>query len=230
MHREHISISFRRISILAAIVAAHCVISCNNYGLLDKLENPGGTAELKSHYIFVSSIKTTGMLTMLTNGGCNNASGALAQADCSCREMARSAGLLAPDSYIAWLSTGTIWAKCRLQGINTNACGTSAIISWYNRKNQIVASSLAELTGGTGIANPIKYTEYGVETMETQVLTGTNSSGSNAPNTCTDWAVSTNAMSFDNGNPNATTIDWSQIGSGQITCDNPRPIYCIRKI
>lgn len=206
-------------------------VGCSNYNLLEKLENPGGdAAELKSHYIFVSSIKTHGQLSQLTNGGCNSASGALAQADCSCREMARSAGLTAPDTYMAWLSTGTIWAKCRLQSINSNACSNSAAATWYNRRNEIVADGLMELTGTGGLRNAVKYTEYGVLTAETQVLTGTNSSGSNAPNTCTDWTVATGAMSFDVGNPNITTIDWSQIGSGQITCDNIRPIYCIRKI
>lgn len=206
-------------------------LGCNNYGLLEKLENPGeNAAELKSHYIFVSSLKTHGQLSMLTNNGCNSAGGAVAQADCSCREMARSAGLAAPDTYMAWLSTGTIWAKCRLQNINSNACSNSAAATWYNRRNEIVADGLMELTGAGGLRNAVKYTEYGLQTAETQVLTGTNSSGSNAPNTCTDWTISTNAMSFDNGNPNATTIDWSQIGSGQISCDNVRPIYCIRKI
>lgn len=215
-----------RVSRLVLVLAFLPLINCNNIGLLDKIENPGGGA-LKSHYIFVSSYKADGSLSF-TNGGCSGTG--MARADCACRDMAMAAGLNASDQYIAWVSTSVDHALCRVQGLlgMSNTCAPSAAISWYNRKNDLLAASLGELAGGTGLRTAIRYNEHGVESLDPDVMTGTNATGGAAPNNCTNWV---NSASVDTGNPQASNMDWTQKGGTAPTCISAtRPIYCIRKI
>jgi hypothetical protein len=201
---------------------------CNNYGLLDKFESPGSANSI-SHFIFVSSYKTHGMMTQLTNGNCSG--GGMQQADCACRDMAKSAGLPNSDGYLAWLSqTGTpnLSAVCRVQGIESSTCVVNGNVPWYNRKGELVASSLGELTNPNGIKAAIRYTEHAVETIETEVYTGTSSAGHAAPNHCTQWTVNT-SIQADVGNPHTNSSQWTDKQLPTM-CSNQRPIYCLRRL
>lgn len=200
-------------------------LHCTNYDLVEKLQNPGTSSGLQSHYMFVSSLTADGMMGNLNNGGCGG--GGMNQADCSCRDLAKAAGLLNSDSYVAWLSTSTHKALCRIQGLAEGTCSPNATVSWYNRKNELLASSLGELVSGN-LKAAIRYNENGGETPATEIFTGTNSTGIAAPATCGNWSNTTTA---DVGDPRATNADWSQKGSGAISCIAiQRPIYCVRKI
>lgn len=216
-----------RIAFLALLTS---LSACNNYDMLEKMKNPG-TTELKSHYIFVSSYKTQGNMAGLANGGCGG--GGTGQADCACRDMAKAAGLQGSENYIAWLSRNSPSeaAACRLQGINSATCGISAIVSWYNRKDELVAASLGELTSGT-VKAPIRYTEHGNVTDAGSVFTGTTASGLIAPSHCSNWIINAGVTAITDesaiGDPNATNLDWSQKPT-VVFCNQTLPIYCIRK-
>lgn len=214
-------------AMVTAIFLAVFALQCNNYDLADKLANPGNSNSLQSHYMFVSSLTADGLMGNLTNGGCSG--GGINQADCSCRDLAKAVGLLNSDTYVAWLSASTHKALCRIQGLADGTCSPNSIISWYNRKNELLASSLGELVSGN-LKTAVRYNENGVETTATEVFTGTNSTGIAAPNTCSNWSLTASVFA-DVGDPRATNADWSQKASGQISCTaNMRPIYCVRKI
>ncbi len=209
---------------IAAIASARC----NNFNLLDKLENPGGGPDSKSHYLFVSSVKTTGNLVNFMTGSCAGNTGPVV-ADCTCQVLAKTAGLSGSESYVAWLSTATADALCRLQNSNTLACTANSGTTWYNRRNQLVASGLAELVSGN-LRAAIQFTENGDVTDATQVFTGTNANGSFTANTCSNWL--SGAGSGEVGSPSATGLDWSQMANpnSPLICTSLAPVYCIRKI
>ncbi|HRP70317.1 MAG TPA: hypothetical protein PLY93_12355, partial [Turneriella sp.] len=138
-----------------APLAVAFFLGCNNYGLLEQLQNPGGgnSAQNIMMYAFVSSATMNGNLT---GGGslqsafppCSAFTG-LQLADCACTQMAQNAGLAIPvNKYVAWLSTSTNDMTCRISNttsplINCTLPGGGP--TWVNMSGQTVASGYAAL-------------------------------------------------------------------------------------
>lgn len=198
---------------------------CNHYGLLDKLENPGGDFKL---YAFVTENGPTGMLSGTPSGTNCNGSG-LPLADCACDSFAQNAGILhKQQAYRAWLSDSTNDMTCRLQGLSGNNCTLpSGNVTWYNTNNEIIATSYHDLMDGN-LSAPIQYTQYRTLKLA-NVWTGTDpnglraDAGSGASN-CTGWTIGSTAQTGRVGYSGATGLNWSN--AGNVTCENQNSIYC----
>lgn len=203
---------------------AFFLISCNNYDLREKLENPGaaGPRELLA---FVSSVTMDGIASSMVSGSCGGA-GTL-KADCICTTLAQSAGLPKPRSgkYVAWLSDASAHAKCRIQGDNSNGCAVSRVGPWYNVKKQKLANDLVTMLSGPLLA-PIRYDESGMDKGALAVYTGTTADGSmfnlGGATSCSDWT--SNATLTVLGVADSLT-QWSSDNT-PISCGTSRPFYC----
>jgi len=214
----------------AAFVLA---MGCTNYGLLEKLENPGGATNSGStsyrFYIFVTNTGTDGTMVGFTNGGCSGTG--FIRADCACNDLAMANGLIRKPggNYIAWLSGQTIDMSCRLQKLGGNSCPIPVSnYTWYNTNEELVATSYSDLFDGS-LQAPVRYTETkGIGAAD--VWTGTDSNGYRAgagaaASNCTDWNNNATA-SPQLGMPTANNGSWTQAGTAG-SCGITKPIYCI---
>lgn len=210
-------------------------ISCNNYDLLEKIENPGGEKERYSDrlFIFATTQTTQGNLTGLNAGSCGGSG--LARADCVCTALAaQHHRRMGPDRrFIAWLSTSVEWARCRMLGGGGNACTSpTGAFTWYNTAMQPVFTSYeATATGLLGNApalpNAPQFTENGAmaPTVANDVWTGTALGGTNGTTHCAGWTDGTNASTADTGTVFHTGTSWT--ASTALGCDIFKRIYCI---
>lgn len=211
----------------------HAVMACSNYGLKDKLENPGGgTGTADRLYIFVSSISTNGDTTGLVNGGCGSIGVGINRADCSCTELARSAGLLrsSTSKFVAWLSdNNNNDMTCRINGGTGANCSNTGGPSWYNTFNELIATGYADLFD-SALNAAIKYTENRTPSAFATVWSGTDANGLRtgagvAANNCSGWT--TTAGTGTTGSIGAVDAFWSN-NAGIPTCNAaPLPVYCI---
>lgn len=228
--------NFRFFTYIVQILLFATAAACSNYGLKDKLENPGGTANsgASGMIAFVSSATIN---ASLSNGGtistliaafpnCNALNG-LALADCACTQMAASAGLpTTSGGYVAWISTSANDMTCRITRT------TSPLVScpiptggptWTNAGGQVVANGYTGLLSGALMA-PINLTETKL-TVTSNVWTGTNtngSSGTSATATCTDWTAAASGIY---GNSGVSTAGWTNTLTTACGA-TPYPIYC----
>lgn len=206
---------------------------CNNFGLLDKLENPGGSQSGAPRKIFVSSLTTTGsMANFITVPGCTGLGTGLPPADCVCKVMATNAGLANSNNFIAFMSDGANDVRCRIQGISGNVCGAANAGPWYNTKGNLVAKDYGTLLSGA-LSSPVQYTESGMAPPAAQVFTGTNQGGSSSGSNCTNWSSVSGTPATVNGgtvgNPNAIDGTWADMGTPALTagCSGALPVYCV---
>jgi hypothetical protein len=212
-----------------ALLAAHC----NNYGLLDKLQDPtsGSSTASSKFYAFVHPTVTLGNMSGLVNGGC--AGNGLTRADCACQDMAVANGLVKTTgtTFVAWLSGTANTMSCRITGVSgTNCTLPTGGPSWYNTQEEIIASGYQDLFDGI-ITNPIKYQADKAATAATSVWTGTGINGNLAgtgdgQSTCTDW-TSTGTATPVLGSPTAVNASWTNASQGA-TCGNSNVIYCFQ--
>lgn len=215
--------------LIKSLAVGVIVFHCNNYGLLDKFKDPSGSIAGK-RYIFVGSLTTVGNMSGLTNGSCSG--NGIGQADCSCQDLAKAGGLIGiagATKYVAWLSTSVFDMTCRINGNNANNCSNTGGPTWYNTKDEIVATGFADLFDGI-LTNQVQYTEQKVQTGATNVWTGTDANGLRAgagvpANNCTDWSQNSSGNGTI-GNVGATTAFWSNNNSPP-TCGATLPVYCI---
>jgi len=213
---------------LLICIVLQTLLQCNSNGLLsDSGKEMANTASADKAYIFISSQTSVGTMLSLTAGGCSG--GGLAQADCACTALARSANLLRTTSstFVAWLSRNTpnVDAKCRLLGQPAGtACGNTSGERWYNTRNDLVADGVAQLASAS-LNAAIRYDENGT-TVTTDVWTGTQSTGAaHATATCSSWSDGVPSQGA-TGSPAVTNGNWTANGNNP-TCNANLPVYCV---
>lgn len=208
---------------------------CNNYGLLDKLQNPDSTSSsaaketyTSNYYVFVSSWTTLGAMNGSPyNSECSSSVGD-GKADCACTRAAASRGLRRNSTHVfrAWLSTAGTNAKCRIQGLPNGTCDPGILVPWYNTNGQAVVTSYAGFAAGTLTTGvPVRFDEFGMDQGVTQVWTGTSATGTYSGTNCADWIDQSNTPSGTYGDRTATAAAWTT--STSFTCDNNARIYCV---
>lgn len=206
--------------------------NCSNFGLMEKLENPGGSSTVGNikTYIFTHDVVTLGDMSGLVNGGCSG--NGLSRADCACHDKAVAAGLVKNQNakFIAWLSDGSNDMKCRIQDrLGQTVCTLpTATIEWYNPLNQLVAGGYAQLFSGQLLAN-VNYAANGSGTPAgTNVYTGTLTDGSNnggaAAVNCNNWTANI-SQTASGGTSGSMTSTWTTGGSP--SCASSAYIICL---
>ena len=223
-----------------AIVVLFSVIflyRCNNLGLLDKLENPGGISSGASggekfttnNYVFVSSWTTIGDMSNNPFAvDCNTNTGAN-RADCACSRAAAMRGLRKSSTHVfrAWLSTTASNAICRVQALG-NGCMTSIAGTWFNTLGESIVTNFSGFAGAT-LPMAIRYDEFGVDQGVNLVWTGTNTGGTAATSLhCSDWTDGSGASSGVIGDRTGSTTAnmWTQSTPNQ-ACNTAQRVYCV---
>jgi len=159
---------------------------------------------------FVTSVDGTGNLGSWPEAG--GATG-LDAGDAICRALATAAGLPAPESFFAWLSSATVAAKDRLAYDGP----------WIRLDGVRIVDSKADLTDGVLFA-PVGQTESGVYLSSYGVWTGTGSAGLADPARCGDWLLS-DATQGKTGWPNLTSAQWTE--KANLACSSTwLRLYC----
>ena len=204
--------------------------SCNNYGLLDKMKDPGSSQEsfTTNYYVFVSSWTTLGSMGGSPYADCNQYTGT-SRADCACTRAAISRGLRKSSSHVfrAWLSVDATPgpqqdAQCRVQGTG-GGCNINFPAPWFNTQGQTVVSNYNAFSSAA-LNTGIRYDEFRADQGASAVWTNTQSGTSNSANDCNDWTdqVSGSGVVGDASSPGTT---WSQ--NTTQPCSTPQRIYCV---
>ncbi|HRP68264.1 MAG TPA: hypothetical protein PLY93_01885 [Turneriella sp.] len=191
--------------------------ACNNYGLLESLQNPGAISNTPPPVkrIFVTTTLSNGNMS---NFSCNGVG--IQNANCLCQQTAQQYGF--GGTYIAFLSDDLADMSCRLFSVASSACSMTSDAVWYNTKNEIVASGTSELFS---IAHTAAiYDERGDAPMGA-VWTGTTATGALASSHCNRWTSNSSGVQGQTGTPSATTGDWTE--GGAAACNTNQSFYCI---
>jgi hypothetical protein len=207
-------------------------LHCNNFGLADKLQNPGSSSSNTSvketftdnFYIFVSSWMTQGDMSGQTYSDCAAFTGP-AKADCSCTRAAAAGGLRkhstqAYKAYLGLAGAPNLEPKCRALGM-AGGCSPNIVGPWFNTMGNVVINNANELTGS--IQNPIRFTEFKNDVGMFQVWTGVAASG-NYFNECTGWN-NTATTNINVGATDQTNTSWQFVGTQN--CNTAQRIYCM---
>ena len=164
--------------------------------------------------VFVTSAKGTGDLSSWPlAGGLDGTAGA----DTVCRQLASTAGLPFPQSFVAWLSTPG----------NPAGDALPADLPWRRLDGVRVADSLSDLTSGSFLQAPINVDEQGVYGF-TGVWTGTDEFGQATGSHCSDWASGNAGVFGETGTCNRVNEVWTD-GSAD-PCDSEYPLYCFSTV
>jgi hypothetical protein len=173
--------------------------------------------------IFASRTLHTGALVSGSTLG-------LEAGDAICAADAGGAGLTSETGWVAWLSSSTADAACRIDGLTGtlgNACdfGTRpADRSFVRADGVVVASGLSDLTDGS-VFEPLMVQADLDSSASNLIWTGTNDSGSANPVHC-DGFTSTSGMGM--RGLFARTRNWSGTTSGS-ACTTEFPILCVER-
>jgi len=192
--------------------------SCSRRGRLLCFETPVAVDPLPDFEeigatVFVTSVRRSGNLGTWPEA---NGKQGLAAGDEICRTLAQNAGLYAPDSYVAWLSTTTVDARDRLKTAGP----------WKRLDGVPIAADIAELTDGDTFTS-ISLTEKG-DYVQGAAWTGTYFTGVAFDGwTCDDWSDET-ALGY-HGQSNETSVHWTTYG-GSPCNSNVGRLYCFSQI
>lgn len=211
------------------VLAFAMLTACNNYGLKDKLENPGSglSTTVGKYYAFVTTQATDGSMAGLTNGSC--AANGLLRADCVCTDLARANNLTrnSGSQFVAWLSAGANDMTCRITGTTSPLVGCPLPTggpTWHNTLDEVIAVGFSDLFDGT-LSAQLKYTAQKSIAAQTSVWSGTGAGGDvQASNNCTNWSDGTSTPTAVIGTIGALGALWTNGGSN--TCINSHHIYC----
>lgn len=213
-----------RIKIIAALILS--APACNNFGLLDKIENPGGSEKFtNNYYVFASSWTTMGDMAGGPYPECTANYVGPARADCACTKAAAKNGLRkhsnhAFRAYLGMTGTPTMEARCRVSG-QPSSCLPNIPGPWFNADGAIVVNNFISNAGT--IDGPILFTENRVAlTAADQVWTGASATGTHQ-NECLGWNDTT-ATNINVGDPTATGTGWHNGGTSN--CNVPKRVYC----
>jgi hypothetical protein len=217
------------------LCAALSLAYCNNYGMLDKLENPGGGASggasgnfASNFYIFASSWTTPGNMSVSPFPECNALGTGLDRADCACQRAASGRGLLRSPThqFRAWLSVSPpaqLDAICRIFG-GTAGCTNSlpAAGPYLNTQGQTVAPAYDTFANGS-LSSAVQFDEFGNSVVTSAVWTGTQNTGGASNNHCNNW----NSTTYNGQAGRADSLDNSWTAESIKPCGNSYRIYCV---
>jgi hypothetical protein len=214
------------------LCAALSLAYCNNYGLRDKLENPGGGGNFTSNfYIFASSWTTQGDMSASPFPECNALGTGLARADCACQRAATGRGLLRSPThqFRAWLSVSPpaqLDAICRIFGGTTN-CSLPIAGPYLNTQGQIVTPSYSgfDVNANGDLSSAVQFDEFGNDLGLSAVWTGTLNNGLDSTVNCTNWTNSLAGFNGRAGVANSSISQWTD--NGQKACDTYNRVYCV---
>lgn len=142
-----------------------------------------------------------------------NELGGLAGADERCQALANAAGL-APNTYVAWLSSVAEPAVVRL--------GTAR--GWIRRDGKPFVDTVADLITGR-LFHPLRIDETGADTTQQTVATATEPTGTLDPQDCSGLMGGT-LERIATGVSDATRDRWTHNGSMEAQCDAQVRLYC----
>jgi hypothetical protein len=208
---------------------------CNNYGLLDRLENPGGSGGgnfTSNFYIFASSWTTQGNMSGSPFPECNALGTGLDRADCACQRAASGRGLLRSPThqFRAWLSVSPpaqLDAICRIFG-GTTGCSSLPIAGPYlNTQGQTVAPGYFrfDVNANGDLSSAVQFDEFGNDLGLSAVWTGTLSNGLDSTVNCINWTSVSNSNNGQAGLANSSTSQWTN--NANKSCDTYNRVYCV---
>lgn len=213
-----------------AILALFVLANCYNYGILDKMKDPGSSQEsfTTNYYVFVSSWQTLGAMGGSPYADCNQYMG-MPRADCACTRAAISRGLRKSSSHVfrAWLSVDNSPgpqqdAQCRVQGTG-GGCNINYPSFWYNTQGQAVVSNYNAFSSAA-LNTGVRYDEFRVDQGTSPVWTNTQSGISSSANDCNDWTDQSSGTGVV-GDASSAGTTWSQNTTQQ--CNTAQRIYCV---
>lgn len=200
--------------------------ACNNYDLLEKLENPGGSEKFtNNYYVFVSSWSTMGDMSGSPYPECNTQFIGPSRADCACTKAAATNGLRKSSNhqfraYLGLTGVPSIEARCRVAGL-TSACAPTFAGPWFNTMGNIVVNTFISNAGT--IDGPIIFTENKVPlTNSDQAWTGASATGTHQ-NECIGWNETVSA-NINVGDPTSSSTAWHNATIAG--CNSPKRVYC----
>ncbi len=205
--------------------------ACNNYNLLEKLENPGGSKPQEeftsNYYVFVSSWETKGDMSGQPFAECNAPMG-IGRADCACTRAAASRNLRKNEhhqfrAYLSMPSPSTLDPKCHVAGL-AQGCSPSFPGPWLNTQGQVVVNNFIRSDGMLD-SNAVRYTEMqAVVPAGAPVWTGAGATG-NVVSPCGQWDDASNGTNGSYGAADSTGATWQNNGT-PMGCDQLKRIYC----
>jgi hypothetical protein len=182
---------------------------------------------------FLTSSTGTGDLASWTDAG--GASG-VAAADAICRAHAQRAGLPQAANFIAWISTQTDSAWCRVRGLTGTRegnCGLPGPLPsagpWVRTDGLPFLAPIDRAIDEGRVFRAAELDENGISVIDpalTAHFTATGPDGYNDPDTCDDWTNAA-APGAASGWPNRTTGDWG--GDLRFTaCSQPARLLCLQ--
>jgi hypothetical protein len=230
-------VNSRKLFVNRAIVAIFLnLLYCNNYNLLQKMENPGGSFNSQEKFadrlfVFATSMTTQGNMQGLTAANCGGTG--LAKADCVCQQLAIQNNRRRSSSsrFVAWLSNNLAEMRCRIIGSEALNCTPTGTFTWFNTNFDPVFVTLESATAGVlgttlALSNAPKFNEMGglLPTETDNIWTGTSEGGIIAGNRCSEWASNTNGFLGRSGQANMLGNAWTN--SSDVGCDQFKRIYC----
>jgi hypothetical protein len=209
--------------------AALSLAYCNHYGMLDKLENPGGGGNFASNfYIFASSWTTPGNMSVSPFPECNALSTGLERADCACQRAATGRGLLRSPThqFRAWLSVSPpaqLDAICRIFG-GTIGCSLPIAGPYLNTQGQMVGDGYYRFNVANhgNLSSAVQLDEFGNSVGTSAVWTGTQNTGGASTDHCNNWNSTTNNGLAGLAN---STSQWTNNATKPCGTDNR--VYCV---
>ena len=155
--------------------------------------------------------------------------------DSICRNLAAAALLENPENFVAWISTETDDAYCRLHNLSgkkTANCGQVELPEsagpWIRTDGTVWAPAIEELTSGDYfLYTPLDRDENGSMILtDTVIFTATDREGTlkKSTTTCEDW---TSSSSNPVGIGFTTRTIWSWAGGGTGGCQTQNRLACI---
>ena len=185
---------------------------------------------------FVPSVAGNGDLGSWPDAG---TSVGVAAADAICESRASAAGWANPANFVAWLSTSTDDAYCRihnLSGKKATNCGQAELPAsagpWVRADGLPFAASIDRLLSPESIVYyPLEVDEFGsvLEPSSLSVLTMTTGTGElNSASTCDDWTTASTA-STRGGVGYYGSSGWT-IALSSTQCGFDSRIYCLETV
>jgi len=167
--------------------------------------------------VFLTSVEGTGNLASWPQAGGESG---LAAGDAICRELATEAHLPAPESFVAWLSDGTVDAAARLTSDGP-----------FRRIDGVtIAASRADLLDGSNAGSIHQY-ETGVYHLGGgggEVFTGTLEDGTGSELDCSGWTSSAPADVTKGIAGTTRTGQWTEASSS--SCQFSQQLYCFSNV
>ncbi len=165
-------------------------------------------------------------VTSATNYASLSFTDAIAYADLTCNNLA--GGVKLPGTYMAWLSTSTSSPAARFK--------TKSPGGYVRPDKVLVAASWADfINPAKNLLAPINVTEaLSPVSASARAATATTRagtlSGTGKSLTCDDWSQSASSAPAGQGNPSATTSEWTDMSStGNCILPNSYVLYCFEQ-